>query len=187
MPSYQILFKQQKIIHENFIFRHFINSIKTKKIRFAISSILLSISLFSLGLSLFLNEAITTSLKDSFSSIMSENSIVLKKKNESSEIIDYQSAPLNEINNIYGEYKSDIERIGSTYLVDFENFFIDQNYVLNISKANSNVLEGFNARSFNEFTYFKNFTELKEIYPSNVNNLADDEVIISMFFVEKNI
>jgi len=172
--------KEKGEIHENFIFRHFINSIKTKKIRFAISSILLSISLFSLGLSLFLNEAITTSLKDSFSSIMSENSIVLKKKNESSEIIDYQSAPLNEINNIYGEYKSDIERIGSTYLVDFENFFIDQNYVLNISKANSNVLEGFNARSFNEFTYFKNFTELKEIYPSNVNNLADDEVIISM-------
>lgn len=167
-----------------FIFRHFYTSMKNKKTRFLISSILLSIALFSIGLSFFLKKGISASLKESFSTVINENTLVLKKKSNIKGIIDYNSLPIDEVKNILIDYKSDIDYYGVNYLINFENFFKDLNYVYDVSKPISSVLDGFNARSFNEFKYIESLDNIKDLYPQSSNKLMNDEVIISMNYAQ---
>ncbi|MFA7101468.1 MAG: ATP-binding cassette domain-containing protein, partial [Bacilli bacterium] len=167
-----------------FIFRHFYTTMKNKKTRFLISSILLSIALFSIGLSFFLKSGISASLKESFSKVINENTLVLKKKNHIKGIIDYNSLPIEDLKSILIDYKSDIDYYGVNYLVNFENFFKDLNYVYDVSKPISRILDGFNARSFNEFKYIKALDNIKDIYPQSLNKLMNDEVVISMNYAQ---
>ncbi len=176
--------KERGELSRSFIYRHFYNTIKVKKYRFIIASILLSISLFSIGLSTFLKEGISESLKSSFSSIINENTLVLKKKGNIKGIIDYVSSSLDEVNMIKSDYKSDIDYIGANYLVNFESFFKDQNNVYDISRPLSKRLDGFNARSFNEFKYLKSLEKIVDLYPNNIDRLMEDEVIISMNYAQ---
>lgn len=173
--------KKEGILSNNFVFRHFFNRAKLKKFRTIFSIILLSLSLFSIGLASYLKDGITSSLKNSFSSIMSENSIVLKQKNKniSSGLVDYFSAGKSEIDNIFSEYKSDLNSYGVNYLVNFENFFKDQNMLSNISKPVSQVLEGYNARSFNEFKLIEKSVDY-EMYPKLSSKLTNEEIVLSM-------
>lgn len=167
-------------LSDKFIFRHYVNNFKVKKIRSIISIALFTLSLFSIGLSSFLKDGISDSLKNSFSSIMNENSIVLKKKDSNTSVIDYFSANKNDVQTIAKNYEADIEYYGCKYLSNFESFFKDRNFVTNISRPFSMVLDGYNARSFNEFTYVKDFKDINEIYPRITNKLSEDEIVLSM-------
>jgi ABC-type lipoprotein export system ATPase subunit len=176
--------KEKGELSYGFIFRHFYTSMKNKKIRFMISSILLSISLFSIGLSTFLKEGISSSLKESFSTIINENTLILKKKNNIRGIVDYNSSSIDEVKEALTDYKSDIDYYGVNYLVNFENFFKDLNYVYDVSRPISKLMDGFNARSFNEFKYLKNLDNVINIFPNNMEKLMNDEVIISMNYAQ---
>lgn len=174
--------KDRGKISENFIFRHLINKFKTKKIRTFISTFFLILSLFSIGLATFLKAGISDSLKTSFSSILNENTLVLTKKDSNTGVIDYYSANKNDLMALKNEYSSDIEYCGCTYITNFESYFKDTNFVENISRMNSEKLDGYNIRSFNEFKYVSDFTKIEEIYPRTNNKLNDDELVLSMNF-----
>ena len=180
--------KEKGKLSEKFIYRHLINKFKAKKVRTFISMFFLVLSLFSIGLGTFLKNGIGDSLKKSFSSILNENTLVLSKKNSNTGVIDYFSSNKNDILNLEKNYSSDIEYCGCTYLVNFEAHFKDRNYVTNISRPVYQQLENYNARSFNEFQYVKDFSQLTEIYPRINNTLLSDELVLSMNYATmKNI
>lgn len=172
--------KEKGRLSDKFIYRHLINKFKAKKVRTFISMFFLVLSLFSIGLGTFLKNGIGDSLKKSFSSIINENTLVLSKKNSNTGVIDYFSSNKNDVLNLEKDYSGDIEYCGCTYLVNFEMYFKDRNYVTNISRPILQQLEGYNARSFNEFKYVKDFTKLEEIYPRIDNKLSNDELVLSM-------
>ena len=172
--------KNSGAIGEKFILRHFVNSFKFKKVRNIISTILLFLGLFSVGLATFLKSGISNSLKKSFSSIMNENSIILNGNNSNTSLIDYYSATLEEVKEIVTDYRSDIENYGTKYLVNIEEFFKSGNSLYNISRPNQELLDGYNARSFIDFSYVENLNSLENMYPKYGNKLENDEIILTM-------
>jgi len=176
--------KDKGTLSNSFILHHFYNTVKVKKFRFIISSVLLSISLFSIGLSVFFKDGISTSLKNSFSSILNGNSLVLKKKGNVNGILDYTSVYEDEVKSIFNDYKYYLDYYGTDYLVNFESFFKDLNTVYDVSKPIAYRIDCFNARSFNEFKYVKSCEKIQNIYPNNVDKIMDDEVIISLNYAQ---
>lgn len=170
--------KRNGYISDKFIFSHFASLMKIKKVRFAIATTLMTLALFSVGLSSYIKTGISENLSNSFSSIMNGNTLVVKNKNNSRELVDYYGASLSDVKSICNDYKSDIDYYGISYLANFEEFFIDQNSVYNVTKSNSLLMEGLNARSFNEFELV-NDIQKEKIYPLINENLKNDEVIIS--------
>lgn len=172
--------KEKGRLSEKFIYKHLINKFKSKKVRTFISMFFLVLSLFSIGLGTFLKNGIGDSLKRSFSSILNENSLILSKKDSNTGVIDYFASDKNDVLSLQRDYSSDIDYCGCNYLTNFETHFKDTNYVNNVSRMVYQRLDGFNARSFNDFLYVKDFSEIEEIYPKINNYLAEDELVISM-------
>ncbi len=186
------IIKEQKVnfrptISIKFALKHFFNKAKNKKIRFSISSILVSFCLICLGLALLVSSSISSSLKASFSSIIGENTLVLSRKDEDSELLYYESAKIDVLQNIVRDYGDDVDYIGCNYLIDFESYFRDRNSLYNVTKYPSQIITGITARHFNEFTYVKDFTN-QEIYPLFNDTLEDDEIVLGLNFTQvKNI
>lgn len=180
--------KDKGRLSEKFIYKHLINKFKAKKFRTFVSMFFLILSLFSIGLGTFLKKGIGDSLKNSFSSILNENTLVLSKKDSNTGVIDYFASNKSDILSLVKDYSGDIDFCGCNYLVNFETHFKDRNYVTNISRLIPQQLDGFNARSFNDFLYINDFTKVEEIYPKIDNFLAMDELVLSMNYVTmKNI
>ena len=167
-------------ISDKFIFRHLYNKFKVKKVRMIISNFFLVLSIFSIGLGTFLKSGISDSLERSFSSMLNENTLIFSKKDSNVGVMDYYSASKEDLLALKNEYSSDIEYCGCNYLVNFETFFKDMNYVENISRSNYKKMEGFNIRSFNEFIYVNNFNNMEDIYPKISKKLNKNEIVISM-------
>ena len=173
----------------NFIFKHLKSKFKMKKTRYSISSILISFSLVALGVALLISLNISTSLKNAFSSIIGENSLILSRKNSDSEILSFEATNKKQIEELVFNYKNDIEYYGTNYLVNFEEFFKDRNVLYNVTTQPNQLIPGFGARHFNEFTYINDCSKF-EIYPSLSKDikLEDDEIILGLNFTQvKNI
>ena len=165
----------------NFIFSHFKNLFKIRKLRNLIKSVLFSVSLISTGLAMTLTTSLNKSITSSFSSIVSGNEVVLTKKNSTNRIIDYYSSNNQTIQKLIVHYPKDISRYGVNYLVDFENYFIDGNELYNVNSNTKKRISGFSARHFNEYIYIDDYSNYK-IYPSLSEPLKMDEVVLSITF-----
>ena len=173
--------KREGILSQKFIFAHFKNLGRNRRIRNLIKNLLFSLSLISCGLAITLTSSLNDSISSSFSSIVSANEVVLTKKNSTNELYDYYSAPNSAIQNLIAHYPKDITRFGVNYIVDFENYFIDENTLYSVNKTLKNEISGFTARHFNEFIYLEEDNSY-EIYPKLETPLKDDEIIISITF-----
>ncbi len=165
----------------NFIKTNIRNYFKSRKLFYIFTTLIFSFSLVCLGLSLYLSDNILSSVKNSFETIVDNNSLVLKKKNVESEPIIY-SASKNEINYIFNSFKKDIEHIGCRYLNNFSLLYKDTNSFYIKDSFQDKILQNLNASSINEFTYI-NINDLKkyDIYPKNIQrNLNNDEIVIGL-------
>ncbi len=170
----------------NFIFNHFKNLFKEKRIRYSISNIFLTFAFLTFGLSILVRNNISNNLKNSFHDILGNQSLVLSRKNEDPLIKDFQGATYEEVEEIKKIYHDDIEYIGVNYLVDFENFFKDKNEFYDVTKPIKRKIEGFSIRHFNEFKYINS---LKDVgIESEQGELKDDEILIGLNYPQlKNI
>ncbi len=169
--------KEKSRISLRFISQHIKNNIKSKRLRFIITNLFFSFSLLVLGLSLLINFTLRDNLVSSFDSLMGNESLVLKRKDDDVELKEFYGASKSEVDEISKKYKEDIEYVGVNYLVDFENFFIDENELYNVTKTPISKMEGFNIRHFNEFIFVNNIEDL-EIGLNQ--SLKDDEIILGM-------
>ena len=181
-----VMFKSKEKIKNlslslKFIFAHIKNTFKAKKIRFFISSFIISISLIFLGLSILISSSVKSSLVDAFSTILGENSYILKKTDENSGSFDYRGVDSGLIEKLFKDYNEDIKYYGCTYLVDFEQFFKDQNALYNSTKFPSEPINGFNARHFNEFELIDDYKTF-ECLPLLERKLSNDEIVLGLNF-----
>lgn len=173
--------KRNGVINLNFIFSHFKNKIKVKKVRYSITSLLVSFSLISLGVAILITTNISSTLKNAFSSIVGNNSLILKRIDNDNQLLSFVASEKYKLEQIKKDYMNDIEYIGCNYLVDFEEYFIDQNSVFNVTRFPSEVITGFSARNFNEFEYLSS-TEIVDMYPKSDLKLKNDELILGLNF-----
>lgn len=164
-----------------YIFRYLKSRFKVRKIRNIIKNLFLSISLISSGLSICLSSGINNSLIDSFKKILDQNVVVLNKKNSRNEIFDFYSSGINDVASIMNKYKEYLDYFGCNYIVDYENFFPDENNLYLAKSGKIIKIDGFNIRMFNEFIYLTNLNSI-ETYPLITDDLNDDEIILSFNF-----
>lgn len=173
--------KANKNLSLSFIFRHTIEKIKLHKFRFLIKMILSVLCFVCSGLSVTLTSSLSSSIYNSFATLIDEKSLVLTKKDSVNKIIDFYSAGESEIKLLVQDYHDYIDYYGERYIFDFENGFPDENQIFTANKGYKKKISGFNARVFNEFIYTKKLSSL-ETYPALTNELKDDEIIMSISF-----
>ena len=165
-----------------FKIRYAIQKIKAKKFRSIIMNLMLSLSLTGIGLSLIITSSVTTKVEEAFKAILNGNFVIVSTKNENENTFtSTYSTPYSSVYNIYNKYQYLLEGIGVNYLVNFEDFFKDENefYVDTHSKRMS--IESLSSRNINDFKWISG-DEGRIYYPYDYDLLDDDQIILGLSY-----
>lgn len=159
--------------------RYSVGKMKSKKFRTIISNIMLSFSLTGIGVSFFLTDLVQEKISDTFRDLTNGNQIVMKLKNDSLNTYDdIFSASLKDVQQIEKKYSDEINGVGTTYLVNFEDHFKDRNEIYLLADGKREFLKNYSIRNFNEYKWYsKNIIT----YPYSVS-LNDDDLVLGMTF-----
>ncbi len=165
-------------IPSGFLLRHSLNSMKQKKWRTIICSLITSLGLIGVGLAISLSSTISTNIKSAYSSMIDESKIVMSSKER---IIapSKSSGSYYEAMNIAKEFPEHVLDVGVNYVNDFESFFKSKNEFAIASTTYREPIEGFSARHINEFKWLDFYNPIN-IYPHSFSSLKDDEIIFAM-------
>lgn len=167
-----------RLLPFSFLFKHTLHTIKRRKWRTMFITFVTSFGLIGVGLASTLSSIISTNLYRSYSSILDDDRLILSSKeiDNSKDIItgtDYE-----EVLSIKDEYIEDIDYIGVYYANDFNRMF-DYNVSYIEKGSQIRAINGLTISDINEFGLINNSLD---IYPNKLNNLANDEFILSAPF-----
>ena len=165
-------------IPSGFLLRHSLNSMKEKKWRTIICSLVTSLGLIGVGLAISLSSTISVNIKKAYSSMIDDSKIVMSNKEKVVYPVKSSGGYYEamEIAKTFPEYVMDV---GVNYVNDFENFFKSKNEFAIASTTYRQPIEGFSARHINEFKWL-DFHKPINIYPHSFSYLNDDEIIFAM-------
>lgn len=142
--------------------------------RFLYFSILtLVISLFSISISFILNNNILSSITHTFQRFISNDSLVVEKKEDLPVFDDYESPPFIEVDKIKRSYPTSVECIYYHYLDSLDDIFEDNRYIT-INYQNSKI--PFNI-SLDSFLRFETCVS-KDLF--DIEEMSDDELILGL-------
>ena len=165
-----------------FKIRYAFQKIKAKKVRSVIMNLMLSLSLTGIGLSLIITNSVTTKVEDAFKAILNGNYVIVSNKNENENTFTTTySSSFNSVYNIYNKYQYLLDGIGVNYLVNFEDFFKDNNefYVETNHKRIS--INSLSVRNINDFKLIDD-TEGRIFFPFDYDILDDDQIILGLSY-----
>lgn len=165
-----------------FKIRYAFQKIKAKKIRSIIMNLMLSLALTGIGLSLIITNSVSRKVEDAFKAILNGNQLVISSKNENENTFTATySTPFKKTMEIYGKYQYLLDGIGVNYMVNFEDFFKDDNEFFVDSKSKRIPLDSLSARNINDFKWIDPY-ESKIYYPFDYELLDDDQVILGLSY-----
>lgn len=166
----------------SFKVRYAFQKIKAKKVRSVIMNLMLSLALTGIGLSVIITNSVSKKVEDAFKAILNGNQLVISSKNENENTFTaVYSAPFKKTMEIYGKYQYLLDGIGVNYLVNFEDYFKDDNEFFVDSKTKRIQLESLSARNINDFRWIDP-SEGKIFYPFDYELLDDDQVILGLSY-----
>ena len=165
-------------IPSNFLLSHTYHNVKQKKIRTIICYSMTSLGLIGVGLAFALSSTIAQNIKDAYSEIVDDNSMMVSLKKDESIINNQYAAGYYEVEEIKQRFPNYIEDVGVTYLANFEKYFPDSNNLVIANRANRHILSGFSARHINDFLWLEDCKS--EIYPEQIEMIEDDEVVLGL-------
>ncbi len=170
-PNVSLLFK----------IRFAYQKLKAKKFRSLIMNFILSISLTGIGLSLLISDSVSSKVEDAFKSILNGNYLILSNKNNNQNTFStVYSASYDNTFKIYEKYQYLIDGIGVNYLVNFEDFFKDENDFF-IDTSNKRIpFPSLSARNINEFRWINDDSSI--YYPYGFETLDDDQIVLGLSF-----
>ena len=165
-------------ISDSFLLKHTYHNMKAKKFRTAICYSMTSLGLIGVGLAIALSSSIAGNIKQAYTDIVDENSIMFSLKSKESAIKGQYAASYYEVEEIKETYADYIRDVGVTYYVNFERFFPDTNNLAIIRDYRYSVLEGFSARHINDFSWLEDANTT--IYPEKIESLENDQIILGL-------
>lgn len=163
----------------SFIFSHIKAIITSKKVRTFITTFVTSLGLLGVGASLLLTSSISKEIKNSFSSVVDANKIVMKNSYSDQNLYgNVFSATKEEIAIIKERYPSYIKSIGVNYLNNFESYFASDNEIYVSSTGLKIRIDNLSARSINDYKNIKDITN--KIYPSTPTIMDDDQIVLGL-------
>ena len=165
-----------------FKIRYAIQKIKAKKFRSIIMNLMLSLSLTGIGLSLIITSSVTTKVEEAFKAILNGNFVIVSTKNENENTFtSTYSTPYSTVYNIYNKYQYLLEGIGVNYLVNFEDFFKDENEFYVDTHSKRMAIESLSSRNINDFRWISG-DEGRIYYPYDYDLLDDDQIILGLSY-----
>lgn len=187
--SLLVKFNQIKIkprISLKFKIRYAFQKMKAKKFRSLITNFLLSLSLTGVGLSLILSNSVSQKVEDAFETILNGNQVVISQKNENeNSFSNSYSASYKNVAKIQEKYSYLLDGIGVNYMVNFEDFFKDNNEFYVEGKSKKLLVDSLSARSINDFKWIAS-NEGKIYYPFDYDYLDDDQIILGLTYEDMN-
>ena len=172
IPTVSLMFK----------IRYAFQKLKAKKIRGVIMNLMLSLALTGIGLSMIITSSVSTKVEDAFKAILNGNQLVISNKNENENTFtSTYSTQYKKVEEIYLKYQYLLEGIGVNYLVNFEDFFKDNNEFFVESPTKRVPLDSLSARNINDFKWM-NDSEDKICYPFDYDLIDDDQVILGLSY-----
>lgn len=170
-PNVSLLFK----------IRFAYQKLKAKKFRSLIMNFILSISLTGIGLTLLISDSVSTKVEEAFKTILNGNYLILSDKNNSQNTFSsVYSASYNNTYEIYDKYQYLLDGIGVNYLVNFEDFFKDENDFF-VDTSNRRIpFTSLSARNINEFKWIHDDSRM--YYPYSFNTLDDDQIVLGLSY-----
>lgn len=165
-------------IPSTYLLRHSLLSLKEKKWRSIICSMITSLGLIGVGLSASLSNTISTNIKHAYSSMIDDSKIIMSVKNDNKKLI-INSGSYYDAMEIAEKFSNYVLDVGVNYVVDFEKFFKTTNEFAIASTVYRHTVEGLSARHINEFRWL-DFDNPEIVYPNKIKNLKDDEVVLSL-------
>ena len=162
--------------------RYAFQKIKAKKVRSIIMNLMLSLALTGIGLSLIITNSVSTKVEESFKAILNGNHLILSSKNENENTFSsVYSTPYRQVVDIYQKYQYMIEGIGVNYLINFEDFFKDDNDFYVDSENKRIPMETLSARNINDFRWISEY-DSRVYYPFEYVTLDNDQVILGLSY-----
>ncbi len=176
--------KRKSELSNRFLLHHAYHKMKSKKFRSFITNSILSLSLTGIGVSILLSSSMSSKIKGAFSSLTNGNQIVVSLKKASNNIFtNIYSAPENHISDLASRYHQYIEGYGVNYLVNYEDFFKDQNDFYFAVRGEKYYMNSLSSRSINDFRWLSESDE-NITYPYSITDLNYDEVVIGLNYVD---
>ncbi|MCR5332600.1 MAG: ABC transporter ATP-binding protein [Bacilli bacterium] len=176
--------KKKPHLSSRFKVVHAFRKMKSKKFRSLIINGVLSMSLTGIGISLIISLSLSSKIKNAFSSLTNGNQIVMNLKQDNQNTVSTAySAPSHMVEAIHQKYESDIEGVGATYLVNFENFFKDRNNFYLSSTSYKVDIPSLSTRNINDYRWLNNESPML-LYPYTPTKLENDELILGLNYVD---
>lgn len=161
-------------------FSHSFKVLNKKKWRTVFSMSLMSFSMFSLGLSIYMKSDLNDRLNSCLRSLTGENSIIMKKKNSGeSSIGKVIAAPMSSISSIKDDYQDYILDSGITYLADFENYFPQENNGYFLLKGHEYLIKDVSVRTFSDFLWLDSFKS-SPVYPEMPQVMERSQIVLGL-------
>lgn len=165
-------------LSNHYLFNHALGILINKRYRTLILIISMVLCLFTMGLSILISETMKNDLINSLTSYFNTNTLILKSRNQNGEIDNNLVVDENEFANFIGDYNEYITDSQSFYLANFENMFIDENFLMIDINSTKITLDGYGVNNINTFVNKELLTY--DCYPSVEKEMAFDEVILSL-------
>lgn len=176
--------KQKPEMPIKFHFHHALQRMKSKKFRTLITNSILSLSLTGIGVSSLLSTGISAKIKEAFSSLTNGNQINVTLKNENPNIFgNVYTASESNIKELSLKYSNYVDGYGVSYLVNFEDFFKDQNDFYFSIRGEKYFIKSLSTRSINDFRWL-NDDDVNITYPYSIYELNNDEIILGLDYVD---
>lgn len=174
--------KQKIGVPMSFKIKYALGKIKAKKFRSLVMNLMLSLALTGVGLSMIITSSVSNKVEDAFKAILNGNYLIISNKNDNQNTFtEVYSTPFNKSLEIYKKYQYLLDGIGVNYLVNFEDFFKDDNEFF-VDAGNKRIpIETLSARNINDFSWI-NGNEGKIYYPFDYESLDDDQVILGLSY-----
>ncbi len=164
------------------LLKHAFHLLKHKKWRSIVMEGSICFGLIGIGLSFFLSSSLSKQLNASLSSIVPENQIVMGKRNEtSSPISNVYAYDLEEMNSLKQDYQNEVLDYGASYLLNFEEWFCDDNDFYAVQGSKSLHLQGFSMRSINDYQWLDCNKDVL-FYPATPAMMDWDDIALGLTY-----
>lgn len=166
------------------LLKHAFHLLKHKKWRSIVTESSICFGLIGIGLSFFLSSSLSKQLNASLSSIVPENQIVMGRRNDSStSISNVYAYGLEEMNALKNDYRNYVLDYGASYLLNFEEWFCDDNDFFAIQGSKSVYLQGFSMRSINDYQWL-DCNKDALFYPATPAMMDWDDVAFGLTYAD---
>ena len=165
-------------ISSSFLLSHTYHNMKQKKVRTIICYSMTSLGLIGVGLAFALSSSIAQNIKDAYSEIVDDNSMMVSLKKNETPLKGQYAASYYEVEEIKQKFPDYVKDVGVTYLANFERYFPDKNNLVIANRLKYSPLSGFSARHINEYLWLEDADS--EIYPEQIDSLDEDEIVLGL-------